>query len=178
MTFTNSQNKFGILTKLLHWSIFVIFVLQFFLVYRREYFPKDAPEKLQYILLHKSFGLLVLFLAVLMIVWRKIGTRPSYPLNMSGAEIALAKSVHGLLYLCMLVMPLAGIGMSLYAGYGVSFFGLFTIPGLEKNEGLNELFFLTHQWTSYLIIGLVSLHVFAALYHQFYKRDQVLKRML
>ena len=68
MALANTKKEFGTLTKLLHWTIFALFVVQYFLVYRREYFPKNSPEKIQYILLHKSFGLCVLFLAVLMIM--------------------------------------------------------------------------------------------------------------
>jgi cytochrome b561 len=34
-----------------------------------------------------------------------------------------------------------------------------------------------HSWIAILIIGLVSLHIFAALYHHYIKKDNVLKRM-
>jgi cytochrome b561 len=177
MALTNNKKEFGMLTKLLHWTIFVLFVVQYALIYRRDYFPKNAPEKTQYILIHKSLGLLVLFLALMMIGWRQLGNRPAMPLNMNGFEQLLAKLTHFLLYLSMLIMPLTGIGMSLYAGYGVSFFGQFTIPALPKNEMLSDSFYAVHQWSSYVIIGLVSLHILGALYHHYYKKDGVLKRM-
>lgn len=177
MALTNTQKEFGALTKLLHWTIFGLFVVQYFLVYRREYFPKDSPEKIQYILLHKSLGLCVLFLGVIWILWSRIGKRPSMPLNMNHFEIMMAKLVHFLLYLSMILMPLTGIGMSLYSGRGVSFFNIFTIAALPKNDAFSDLFYYTHKWSSYVIIAVVSLHVLAALYHHFYKKDSVLKRM-
>lgn len=179
MSLTNTAQKFGIITRFLHWSIFGIFVLQYFLVYRREYFPKDAPEKLQYILLHKSLGVVVLMLAIFMIFWRHLGKRPAFVANMTKFEKKLAGSVHVLLYILMLAMPLTGIAMSMYSGYGVSLFGQFDLPLLvEKNVDIAGIFHEMHEWISYAVIGIVGLHVLGALIHHFIRKDETLKRMI
>lgn len=178
MALKNSAEKFGSLTKILHWLIFFLFVTQYFLVYRREYFPKDSPEKLQYLLLHESIGFIVLVLALLMITWRHAGTRPLMPSNMSGFEKFLAKATHFLLYATMLIQPLSGFAMSQLGGYKPAFFG-YTLPILlAKNEQAGHIMYTTHVWCSYVIIGLVSLHVIGALYHHFLKKDKVFLRML
>lgn len=178
MALANTAQRFGSLTKLLHWAIFLLFVTQYFLVYTRETFPENSPESLQYILLHKSLGVCVLPLALLMIVWRYVGTRPILPMNMSNGEVFLAKIVHFLLYLSMIVMPVTGYLMSCIGGYGVSLFG-FTLPNpFVKNEELASFFHEVHEISSYVIIGLVSIHVLASLYHHFIRKDNVLKRML
>ncbi|MFO1258724.1 MAG: cytochrome b [Gammaproteobacteria bacterium] len=179
MSLTNTTQKFGVITRLLHWSIFGIFVLQFFLVYRREYFPEDAPEKLQYILLHKSLGVVVLVLALFMIFWRHLGKRPAFVANMSRFEKKLAGSVHVLLYILMLAMPLTGIAMSMYSGYGVSVFGQFNLPMLvQKNKEIASIFYEMHVWISYAVIGIVGLHILGALIHHFIRKDETLKRMI
>ncbi len=175
----NTTDKFGCLTKLLHWSIFILFVLQYYLVYRREYFPKEAPEKLQYILLHKSVGVLLLGLALLMLIWRHVGTRPRMPISMTPAHQVAAKLMHFLLYVAMLLQPISGILMGLYGGRSIGVFGLFNIPAFaQKNEQLGNFLYHTHVWCSYAIIAFVSLHVIAALYHHFVAKDDVLKRMI
>lgn len=179
MSLTNTSQKFGLINRLLHWSIFGIFVLQYFLVYRREYFPKDAPEKLQYILLHKSLGVVVLVLAIFMIFWRHLGKRPAFVANMSTFEKKLAGSVHILLYILMLAMPLTGIAMSMYSGYGVSVFGQFDLPlFVQKNKEIAGIFYEMHVWISYAVIGVVGLHVLGALIHHFIRKDETLKRMI
>lgn len=178
MFLKNTKEQFCGLTKMLHWSLFLLFLLQYFLVYRREYFPQNAPEKLQYILLHKSSGLLILALGMLMLFWRHIGTRPAMPSNMKSWEIRLAKLTHGLLYIAMLLMPISGITMSSFGGYPVAFFQLFTLPSVAKNKLYASLAHAIHVWASYIIIVIVSLHVLAALYHHFIKKDRVLTRML
>lgn len=178
MCLKNTAERFGGLTKVLHWLIAMLFVAEFFLVYRREQFSDDMPEKLQYILIHKSFGVTIFILGALMILWRFVGTHPLPPLNMSSREILASKIVHFLLYLSMLAQPLSGFLMSSYAGYGVMFYG-YQIPNLfTKNESLSHLFFSVHQISSYGIIFLVGVHTFAALYHHFVRKDNVLKRMV
>lgn len=177
MQLTNSRERFGLITKVLHWSIFALFVVQYFLVYRREYFADKSPEKLQYILLHKSFGVVVLCLALFMIVWRHLGKRPLYPTGHPIKQI-ISKLTHVGLYLSMLFMPITGILMSLYSGRAISVFGWFTIPAdLEKNKALAENLYNAHVIISYVVIGLVILHVLGALYNHIIEKNNVLKRM-
>ncbi len=176
---TNSTEKFGSLTKIFHWSIFFLYIVQFYLVYRREYFPKDSPEKLQYILLHESIGAFLLIFALFMITLRYVGNRPPMPTTMPRIHQLSAKAVHFLLYFVMLFQPISGILMSQYAGYPVEVFSLFKIPDLvQKNEALGNVMHSLHEWSSFAIIGLVSAHILAALYHHFVVKDEVLKRML
>lgn len=175
----NTTEKFGILTKSLHWLIFLLVVTEFFLVYRREYFPKGSLEKSQYMMLHKSFGVCILLLALLMLVSRYIGRHPRFPGRMTHFQVMLAKWTHFLLYAFLFIQPITGILMSTYAGYKVSVFNLFELPlHLPKHHGLSEIFESIHVFSSYFIIGLVALHIFAAFYHQFVEKDNVLKRML
>ncbi len=177
MGIKNTSDRFGSLTKLLHWSIFVLYIVQYFLVYRREYFPKHSPEKLQYILLHESIGAFLLVMALLMITWHYVGTRPSMS-SMPAAHANGARLGHFLLYFTMLFQPISGVAMSQLAGYPVGVFGLFEIPTLlAKNEALGKIVHASHVWCSYLIIALVAGHIIAALYHHFVMKDNVLKRM-
>ncbi len=178
MSFKNTAKKFGSLTKILHWSIFLLFCLQYFLIYRRNFFEDNAPEKLEYIFLHKSVGMLLFMLALLMLIWRHFGQRPSYPGQPAPWEIFLSKVTHGLLYVVMLAMPLTGMLMSQLSGYGMKFFGLQVPNPFEVNKELSSLFHDAHEITGWVIIALVSLHLLAALYHHFIKKDNVLKRML
>ncbi len=179
MSFQNTPEKFGSLTKFLHWIIFILFVAQYYLVYRREYFPKDTNEKLQYLLLHKSLGICVLIIAFIMLMWRKVGTRPLMPSSMTPIEQKAANTMHILLYVAMFIMPISGILMSTFGGYPIGFFGLFKLPMLfAKNETFGGIFYQTHVWSSYAIIALVSGHALAAFYHHFVKKDNVLRRMV
>lgn len=178
MPLINTQKKWGLVTKLLHWGFFILFCAQYFLVYRREYFANNAPEKTQYILLHKSFGVIILAMALFFMLWRQFGTRPSWPTTLSTWQKYLAKIVHLSLYIILLAMPLSGILLSQFHGYPVSVFG-HKIPTLVSvNKPLSDFFYETHEILSFAIIGILSLHIIGALVHHFYYRDRILKNML
>ncbi len=58
-------------------------------------------------------------------------------------------------------------------------FGLFTLPKIVgDNQDLAKQLFTLHRWTGFLVILLALMHVGAALYHYFIRKDEVLKRML
>lgn len=180
------MERFGIVTRICHWVIVVLVITQYSLVYSELGMPKEDPLKLQLILLHKSFGVIVLAWGLMMLVARVYEGRPAYLNNPSLApkiqfyQNLLAKTVHLLLYVGILLMPIMGILMSVYGGRGISVFGypLFAPGFIRPNKPLAELFYNTHVWASYVIIGLVCLHVIGALYHRWVLKDKVLERML
>ena len=99
-----------------------------------------------------------------------------------------AHASHFALYFLIIAIPLAGWSMvsSSSLGLPTPYFGLFSwpniwfladLPAVTKAANLG-LFKDIHSLLAFLAIGLVSLHVLAALYHQFIRRDDVLKRMV
>ena len=178
MCLWNTKEKFGLSMRFLHWSIFLLFIAQFFLVYRREYFSDDMPQKLDYILRHKAIGVVILLFTITMLIARYIGTRPPFPENMPPVQKKVARVMHFCLYASMLLMPISGYLMSTFSGYGISFFGWFQLPKLvAEHKAYAQCCYQFHQMLSYVIIALVSAHVIAAIYHHFVKKDNVLKRM-
>jgi cytochrome b561 len=65
-------------------------------------------------------------------------------------------------------------------------FGLFDWPAFPVLSGMtrsvahpyHEVFETAHIWLAWGMIGLVPLHILAALYHHFVRRDNALLRML
>lgn len=180
------MERFGRWTRICHWVIVALIITQFSLVYSELGMPKDDPLKIQMILLHKSFGVIVLVLGFMMLIARHYEGRPNYLIHpnlepkLQYYQNLLAKTVHVLLYVCLIFMPLMGILMSIYGGRGVALFGypLFKPELITPNKALGNLFFNAHVWTSYVIIGLVCLHVAGALYHRWILKDTVMDRML
>ena len=178
MQLKNSKSQFGGLTKLLHWSIFLFMCTQFYLAYARDFFEEGAPEKIQYIMLHKSIGVLILILGLSMVAWRHLGQRPSYPRDVAPWEKYLSKITHLLLYLLLFGMALSGMLMSMLSGYGVKFFGWGLPNFFEVNKPLAGIFHDTHELLAWGLTFFVTLHVLAALFHHFIRKDNILKRML
>ena len=139
----------------------------------------DGPEKREAILLHKSMGLLILSLALLRLFWRLGNPQPQLPAGTSALRRLLARGNHTLLYFFLLLQPSSGITMSVAAGYPPSFFGLWQMPQfMEPSQQLASTLHTVHEWGWVLLAALITLHLLAALHHQFRLRDGLLTRML
>ena len=84
-----------------------------------------------------------------------------------------------LLYLLLVLAPLAGWLYASAAGLSVNWFGLFQVPDLVvKNAHRAAQFKSLHQVSVALLALLLAGHVGAALRHAFVLRDDIMHRML
>ena len=127
--------------------------------------------------LHKSIGI-----AILVLVAVRIANRLRLPpsINRTGTvSHFVERSVHGLLYVLMLAIPVLGWLKTNAAGHTASCFGLFTLPTLvSKNHELSHWLGELHAVTAYGLAALVGLHVLGALVHKLLKSENVLPRIL
>ena len=64
-------------------------------------------------------------------------------------------------------------------GNPVSYFDLFTLPGLARNDALRHAAVWVHVVTGqWLVYALIALHILATAWHVAVRRDGVLDRML
>jgi cytochrome b561 len=179
--------RYGAVAMLLHWVIAALILLDFALALSFSQFnPGDALYLPSAYRLHMSTGLAVLALSVLRVLWRLMHRYPALPADMHVATRLLARLSHWMLYGFMLVASLTGWLVLSLRRQPTSMFGLFTWPDLswlavmphERRLSYHDVLLPLHTWISYAGIALVGLHVSAALYHHFYRRDNVLRRML
>lgn len=141
--------------------------------------PQHSPKIDLYInQLHKPIGIVVFVLAFLAIVWKLINPHPAFPNTMPQWEKTLAYYNHWLLYILLLIMSFTGFATSMLAGKPPNFFGLYQFPVLEENKALSNFLFEIHEFTAYLLVALIIVHILAALKHHFIDRDVILKRMI
>ena len=137
--------------------------------------PKGAERTAAYAL-HKSLGLLALGLVALRLAWRRHQPPPPHP-GLDAASRTLAASMHRLLYLLLVLVPLSGFLSVSFTPYPLKFFGLpLPKPGWPDSY-LNAVFSTLHQGLL-LTLGLaIFVHVGAVLRHV-WRRDGTLSRML
>ena len=142
--------------KVLHWliaiAIFGMFVLGWFM----SDLPKEAPKQIAYDLfnlgvytwnlteeisprtfyfnLHKSIGVTIFALILIRILWRITHRPPALLASYKAWERKLASNAHHLLYLLMVALPISGIVMATYSKYGIKWFGVPFIKGLDNNQ--------------------------------------------
>ena len=172
----NDNIRYDLITRLLHW---VVAVLLIGLVCLGWYMMsiEDQPDSRWYFNLHKSFGIVAGILILIRLVWRLTHKLAPLPSSIPRWQSVSARAVHVLLYFCMLIMPITGfIGASL-GKHGILFFGVKLPAWLNPNHDISEQLFDVHSTVVWILVGLVTLHVLAALKHLFINRDGVFQRM-
>jgi cytochrome b561 len=174
----SSPTRYTAVAQVFHWLIAALIVTQFTLAYMADDLPIGA-HKLALLARHKSFGMTVLMLAILRLLWRLTHRPPELPDHMTPLERKLARATHIAFYVLLFAMPLTGWTMSSAKNYSVSWFGLFTWPNLiGKNETAFDVLRATHDTMSFILLSIAVLHILAALKHHFWNKDNVLLRML
>ena len=133
----------------------------------------------EWLVVHKSLGLIVLFLVAFRGAWNLVVPRPPLPRTMSRRQRQVAHAVHFTIYGLMLLVPLFGWAASMTYGATTSFFGLFEMPALlSKDDELVAFFHPGHRYLAWTLLALVGLHIAAAIWHHRVARDATLWRML
>lgn len=145
----------------LHWVIALLILFQ--LVFGEEIGPAfrslmktGAASYGPAALAHIGAGVLVLALGLWRIALRFTRGAPALPADEPRLMQIAAHALHGLLYLLIIVVPLAGL---------VAWFG--------QNREVAEL----HEQAKPVFVVLISLHVLAGLWHHFVRRNGLLLRM-
>lgn len=173
------QNRYTRTAMALHWLVLALLVVQYILGWTMPHIGRNTPVT-TLIGLHFSFGVLIIAVIVVRLAWRIAHGAPAHEAGIPAWQLRLASVVQWLLYLLLVVVPLLGWINASYRGMSITWFGLFGVPPLIVTHAAGW------SWTGdvhiliaeYGILPLVGLHVAAALYHHFIRRDRVLQRML
>jgi cytochrome b561 len=189
MPLMNGQTRYGNVAMTFHWLIAVLIATNLILgFYFANAMSSHDPGFFGIVRLHKSIGLTVLTLSVLRLGWRLVNPIPPLPADFGKGMKILARGTHYLFYILIIAVPLAGWSLvsSSPRGTPTLFFGLFVWPHISFLADLPravkrpyaETFGEIHAILAYSAAALLILHVGAALWHHFFRRDEVLKRMV
>jgi cytochrome b561 len=172
----NTETSYGLIAKILH-AIGAVIFLSLIIVgfYMTSLSPSD--DKWALYGLHKSFGIVAIIFVCIRFYFKLKSIKPALPENLPNwQKIAANGNVHAL-YTFMFIMPISGIIMSLFGGYDIGVFGIFTIKAFEKKELLSTIGWYAHTLIPYIFCLFIALHIGAALYHHFILKDNILRRM-
>ena len=74
-------------------------------------------------------------------------------------------------------MPIVGYLLANASGHTVPFYNLLLPAIIGDSRGTAQILFQIHAWSAYTLLILLTLHVFAALRHEYVLRDNTLRRM-
>jgi cytochrome b561 len=134
----------------------------------------ESPDKVMMLRTHMTIGLTLLVLVIIRFAVR-LATRKPVPADAGHPLLnKIGVVTHYVLYLFILGMGISGLGIANQAGLTPILSG--------QNAFLPEDLmvyppYIGHGLTSWLLIGLIALHFGAAMYHQFFRKDNLLSRM-
>jgi cytochrome b561 len=175
-----SRGRYGAVAIVLHWLIALLIAFNFIAAWIADDFPKEQGRQIMGN--HVAFGVCILLLSVVRIVWRITHRGPPL-LPMARWEAILAHAAHRLIYLATLAVPLAGYLMesAWSGGQPIDIFGLFHFPALpfaQDKHLAEEVFGAAHEVLAYSLLALLALHVAGALKHQLLDKLPELQRIL
>jgi cytochrome b561 len=169
--------QYGPTAKLFHWLIVALLIVQYLIGWLMPDLHRGMQPGVP-MTLHISFGLLILILIVLRLIWRL-----THPVALDSSlppwQQISSEVVHWLLYLLVLATTISGWLFASFRGWSVSFFYLFPLPMLASdNAAAGRAIDGLHQAMEWGLLVLVGLHALSALVHRFVYRDNVMQRML
>ena len=193
---SEQAKRYSAVAILLHWAIAAAILGNFWLGLWMHHAIDEPSSQAQAVVgyqLHKSIVLTVLALSLFRLLWRLLHKQPPLPAGMKPWERFAAIATHWLFYFFMIAIPMSGwLYVSSQWQHGAPlnvptlWFGLFEVPHLfglnhaaeASREKLADISMEVHELLSFATLGLLALHVAAALKHQLINKDGVLARML
>jgi cytochrome b561 len=166
--------KYHASIRVIHWIMFVLFVIMFVLGFVMVEFKESEPWALYNF--HKSTGVLLFGLVLIRLMMRWIKPIPPHSPEFKPAEHRIATIAVHLLYLFMIIVPITGYALSNLHGYHVDFYGL-ALPDLfSKSEEWEEISNLLHEYAAYAFLAVIGLHLLGVIKHHV-KGQDVLHRI-
>lgn len=173
----DSQQGYGRVSRVLHWSMVALFAWQFASSALHAW-DREAAVSKWFWSSHVSLGVTLLVLAALRVLWALLNLRRRPPAG-AGAAGRLARLGHAGLYTLMMAVPVLALARSYGRGKGLAVFGmpLFEATGREQ-PALVAMGNALHGWLGWALLAMACGHVFMVWLHHYVWRDGTAARML
>jgi cytochrome b561 len=177
MILRNTTNNFGLISRLLHWSMAfgVIFMLA---LGNRIADMKPDLSTLYLYGVHKTLGVAILAMAVLRLVWHRFSP-PPHPIGpLTSWGTWAARAAHALIYVLLIIIPLSGWFASSATGLDVMIFDRWALPAIAPvSELWEKRGFVVHGILNKVLFGLILVHMLGAMKREI-DGDGTLTRMI
>lgn len=170
--------RYGNLAIVLHWLTLAILIAVYSCINLKDLYPKGSDPREALKTWHFMLGLTVLALVVIRILNRLRSRNPAIIPTPPIWQARMAGSVHVLLYVFMLAMPILGWLVLSAAGKPIPLFGAHLPALLSTDKDLAGQLKEVHETIGTIGYYIIGAHALAALYHHFVSRDNTLANML
>ena len=173
-----ARTRHSAVTILLHWSSVLAILLATGAILTREAVEDDAWRN-ALLDVHRQAGLFVLVALGLRLAVRFAAGMADFTHELPPLLRLAAAAAHAALYAMLLALPLLGWATTSAHGVTLRLFGLVALPAIaRKDSDLADTLGDWHLWAAWGLLALVAMHVAAACWHHFGRRDRVLSAML
>jgi cytochrome b561 len=162
----------------LHWAIALLIIVLLATGWYMVGIARETPARGFYYNLHKSLGIVAAIFIVVLIIYRLRHAAPALPDSMPKWERSSAALSHGLFYVFMVLVTLAGYATSSFSKYGPKLFGMPLPHWGWDDAALRGQFAAAHRVSSLVFAVLIAIHIGAALKHLLLDKDRVFERMM
>jgi cytochrome b561 len=174
----SKRGVFDPATRLMHWLTAGLMLSAFVLAFSIDLATSRASHT-AFLQLHRSVGLTVWVVTLARLAWRHFAKYPDWPSDMPQTMRYAATASEYALYALLLAQPILGLLQTNAHGDHVNLFFIGQLPALiEKNRPFAQQLLTAHKAVGFSLLGLIALHVSAALFHHFWRRDDTLTAML
>jgi cytochrome b561 len=170
-----ATRHFNLTARVLHWSMALAIFTMLFIGVGMVASLSLRPTLVS---VHRPLGIALLLLVIVRLANRLRHPPPALPSDLPHVQVLAAKASHGLLYALMFAMPVIGWAMLSAGGYPVTLFGGVALPPIAPhNATLYAVLRTAHTWFALLLFATVLMHLAAALFHAWVRRDGVFEAM-
>lgn len=161
----------------MHWCTFVLVLAAYVFINLFELFPRGSEARANVLACHYLAGLAVLLLVLPRFWLRSRHLIPAIAPPLDRWVDLLGKTIHFALYVFLLVQPVLGVITLQVGGKPVSLFGFTLVPVFastpdrDSSHQLEEI----HGAIGTIFYWVVGLHILAALWHHFIRKDNTLR---
>ncbi|MDB6052243.1 MAG: yodB [Pseudomonas sp.] len=163
-----------------HWLMAGLIVLAYALILSRSQFAKGSDPRTFVIQTHFWVGILVFLMAFFRIAERHRHTPPGITPPLEGALQVMATLSHYALYAFLFAQPLLGL-FTVLLGSGkvpIPLTSLAIPSPFDVSKPTAESLVHLHVLLGTIFYYVIGLHVVAAMWHHFVRRDDTVKRMV
>ena len=175
----DTVSNWGAVARLLHWILGPAIIGMLAFGWWMNHVAA-RPDRFFYRSIHADIGYLVALLTVIQLIWRIVNPTPALPDDTPAWQRIAARINHGALYTLTLLVAMLGWAHSgAHKPDYADWFGLFRVPQITSTDKIAATAYEDrHIWMAYVLLALIVIHVVAAIWHHFVRRDRVAARMI
>jgi cytochrome b561 len=160
----------------LHWLLVVLIIAALSIgFFRLAAMPNSDPRKIDVLLVHMAGGMFILALMVIRFIVRMWTARPPAATAGNPQLDRITPVIHYGFYILVVLMAGTGFATAVLARLNEIVFA-------GSSEPLPPTLMIyptrvAHGYIALLLVGFIILHMVAALYHQFVRKDGLFRRM-